>query len=225
MLQNRGLAAKLFNFRATVSKNRCIFTIDNYPKVSGGKMSSNLDKPVDGIKRDENFFYNAIKNTQAIIQSVDIKLHVLLGITAILLAQVINVFYSLKFSDGTARVYYAICAIMGLVSVYYTILAIQKIRNPDDNVDRTNTLATSSFYGIPFFRGVNGKVSVREILSAFPQSDEQTLHELAYEFAKLVYIREVKIKRQNCAIRIFIAWIVILLLPMFLTLFQQIHIK
>ena len=175
-------------------------------------MSSILENPTDDAKRDNEFLYHAIKNTQGIIQSVDIKLHVLLGFTAILLAGVIKVFYNLKFSgDASADlVYCATCAIVGLVSAYCTIRAIQTIEKPEDHVDRNATSATS------FFRGTEGSISVSEIINKFPQNDERVCHELAEEFAKLIYIRQVKIKRQKSAIKIFFAWVIILLLPMFL---------
>ena len=185
-------------------------------------MSSNVENTTNTPNHDKEFFYNAIKNTQGIIQSVDIKLHVLLGFTAILLVEVIRVFYSLKSSDDTITclVYCAACAIVGVVSAYYTIRAIQTVKKPDDHVDRTNTLATAFFYGTSFFRGAEGKVSVCEVLSAFPGTDEHAFHELACEFAKLIYIRQIKIERQKCAIKIFFVWVIILLLPMLLITFK-----
>jgi hypothetical protein len=190
---------------------------------SGGSTPSGttpVKTPPDFPETERVFYYNAIQNTQGIIQSIDTKLHILLAFMAVLIVEGAKYFIDNKPPNC---VLYTICISAWLVLSVGTavriISGIRTIHNPDSRVDIEGVSVDDLgfFYGerhfvekgsspsilCNFFCGekyLGKKMRMHDILKQSPKDEDRVLHELVFEYAKLIYIRQTKVNRQKNAI-------------------------
>lgn len=154
------------------------------------------------------FFYKAIENTQKIIQSVDIKLHILLVFLGAQIAIVV------EFGNCVKILPVLLFFFLWIISFLCIISGIVTVNNPDIHIKEDDIPVKGFFYGAYLFNG-DSKMSLSKTLFDSPKNKEQILRELVYEHTKLIYIRELKTKRQRYSVYLFVASVLFSVLFLF----------
>ncbi|MEA4968086.1 MAG: hypothetical protein VB048_08240 [Bacteroidaceae bacterium] len=135
-----------------------------------------------------DFVKTVISDTQDTIRAVDIKTEILLGILVLVMTGIFTCFYN-KFD----------CLILltmffWLISVVLALCVLYPFDNPCNGVKNPNLKGL--FYGISFMK--KGKIDNDALYSDIKElSETDLLKELVFDFSKLIYIRDRKIKKFN----------------------------
>jgi hypothetical protein len=160
---------------------------------------SNIDMKIDFIKI-------AIADTQDTIRAIDIKVEIVLGILVLVMTGI--------FTNLPDRSHFCLVAaimsflLLSAISVIYTLSAVN---NPAKNVcvDKTKYKNICGlFYGAKYI--LDGKVDCDKFFFDInSKSGRDLLNELTFDFMKLIYIRNRKIKGQKWAFRFAIITIIL----------------
>jgi F0F1-type ATP synthase assembly protein I len=165
----------------------------------------NFDTKIDFIK-------TSISDTQNTIRAIDIKVEIILGILVLVMT---GLFTNLPYSNY----FYFVLVIMILLflSVVSIFITLRAINNPMEDICMKDTFKNISgiFYGAKYISGKQVDCD-RLIKDTYSKSEKDLLEELLFDFSKLIYIRNRKLKWQELsfifAILTVIAYVVFLLI-------------
>ena len=170
------------------------------------------------------FIEAAIKDTQATIRAIDVKVAALIAAILVPLANVNRIFGHINHFCGLSpKVLCLAVAAIFLASWAIALVALTRaigaIDNPATHIINTNQL-TGSFYAGGLYKiGLLDVFLNREVIKAskdpasflatVPNDAAAIENELAFEHMKLVYIREMKLNRLSWGLRFAFIWFVL----------------
>ncbi|GAB6263668.1 hypothetical protein [Photobacterium sp. R1] len=161
---------------------------------------------MENEQRKVEFLYQSIADTQQTIRATDVKLgflFVLFLSPMIGFNEIFKVFNNLK--EVSDMYYYAslFTATLWIFGLYCLLLAVKSIVNP--SLEETNTSAKGRFYNGDLFHfnffdnlvtfPIKPIVQPTDFTNQLPSNVNAVIDELSIEVYKLVYIRDVKIRR------------------------------
>ncbi len=176
-----------------------------------------------------SFLYHSISDMQSTIRSIDTKLGFILILNIIPITNIDKIYSCISQVMNTADLcalkiltilIMILCAIHWLLACICTYRGITSIDNPKTHVSRAHGHAEGSYYtgGLfslnfvdAFFNksSITSKKTFSEYRKDIPESNDQTLNELAFDKMKLVYIRDMKLNRQKWAFRLTAYWVML----------------
>jgi hypothetical protein len=172
----------------------------------------------------QEFIVRAIEDTQATIRALDVKLGVLLTGYLLPFSNPGHIWEHFKHLSEILPCF--IGQLMGisfmllwLAVVYILIKGLSPVDNPSRHLLEVESLKGSFYRGglynlelIDSFVNrisVQSKINLKNIVSQLPSTDDEFENELAFEQMKVIYIREIKIKRFTTAFHISIVWLAV----------------
>ncbi len=163
------------------------------------------------------YLYNSILDIQGTIRAIDAKFFATIALLILPITQLpmlVTVFK--KIHEASSFFGFAILCVFALswlVSFVFTVTGIRSIENPSSFVKSENVKISGNFYGAEYFKiswfqllftkGIEPKtIKEMEFTRVNGMDESLIIQELAYEQAKLVFIRDLKIKRQRYALNL-----------------------
>lgn len=170
------------------------------------------------------FILAAINDTQAIIRAVDVKVAALLTGMLIPLSSLGKMWSHLSniysFSQSNAVFFVgAVFFLIWLITVFSLVRTMSAIDNPASHIVNSSG-CKGAFYGGGLYEfGWLDVVLNRSIVKAgkdvasfsrdYPVTENEIESELSFEHMKLIYIREIKLHRFKCSMRIATMWLLL----------------
>lgn len=161
---------------------------------------------MENEQRKVEFLYQSIADIQQTIRATDVKLGFLFVVflaPMIGFSEIFNVFKELKAASDLYLYASLGIAFIWIFGLYSLFLAVKSIVNP--SLVGTNTSAKARFYNGDLFSyslidnlanfPITPNVQTEEFTNQLPSSITSLIDELSIEVFKLVYIRDVKIRR------------------------------
>lgn len=180
----------------------------------------------------QEFLIKAIEDTQATIRALDVKLGALLTACLLPFSNLGRIWAHFKHLSEMLPC--SLGPLMGIsflllwtASLYVLVKGLSAIDNPSRHVLAT-TPQKGSFYRGGLYKtalidsfanrkSVQSTISLQSIISQLPSTDDEFENELAFEQMKVIYIREMKVKRFTTAFRISIIWLTVAALSFFIS--------
>lgn len=176
---------------------------------------------------NREFIYAAISDTQEIIRTIDSKIEMLLLFLIIpmtglpgLLAQAKNLWsaHPSCASHGAIAVVLLVFVVTWFLAFYCSFRTLSSISNPSTRIRKPcgarGTFYRGGEYAVGFWdvfvnrSKVVSKSTTQDVVESLPGDDGVLLCELAAEQLKVIYIRDIKIIRQQWAYKFAFAWII-----------------
>lgn len=172
----------------------------------------------------QEFILKAIEDTQATIRSLDVKLGALLTACLLPFSSLGRIWAHFKHLSETLPC--ILGPLMGisflllwLAALYVLVKGLSAIDNPSRHVLGAGS-AKGSFYRGGLYKvelidsfanrtSVQSTISLQNAISQLPSTDDEFENELTFEQMKVIYIREIKIKRFTTAFYISIVWLAV----------------
>ena len=167
-----------------------------------------------------NFLYGSISDIQSTIRAVDVKagfLFVVIFIPVGSLSDIVVVFKSMSMLSQSFLALSLLVAALWVLSVYVLFKTVVAISNPADHVK--GTVPHGSFYGADqyslksidylFNFPIKSNFSLSEEVAKLPGTENKLVEELVFEKMKIIYIRDIKIKRLSLCFRLVLSWLLL----------------
>lgn len=168
-------------------------------------------------KRD--FLYQSISDIQQTIRAIDVKIgfmFVVLLLPLPVLEDIYKCISHYKQSSPTFFIFTIATIIAWLLSFFFLMVSVIALSSPSSHVQGAENLkgtfyesnlynlkSVDAFINFP----IKSNLNISEILTNLPTSEETLLRELAFEKAKLAYIRDIKILRSSYCIYLVPVWL------------------
>jgi hypothetical protein len=167
------------------------------------------------------FIVAAIKDTQATIRAIDVKVAALLVVILAPFASISRIFAHIQhISDQSPRWIYIFLVVTFLAAWAFALIslvrAIGAIDNPSKHLINTNSVTGSFYAGGLYEFGVLDVFLNRSVIKAstdpqnfaekIPTTVAEIESELVFEQMKLAYIRDVKVHRLNWGLQFSSVW-------------------
>lgn len=160
-----------------------------------------------------DFILSSISDIQSAIRAIDNKLIALLVLLMLPITKLdVLIAVFAKIIDWSVFYGYSILLIfvtVWLLGFISTLLGILSIENPSKHIKNADSV-DGLFYGgkrfqikkkqVLFSKKISSKEELSSIIKSFNISNESIFEELVFEQTKLIFIRDLKIKRQKIAI-------------------------
>lgn len=167
------------------------------------------------------FLYAAIADSQATIRATDAKLGVLMLFLAIPATKLGIIYAKIVFLLEHPNVWVSrfmpllilAFAITWVISFWAAMRAIMAIDNPATRIEGS---AQGVFYGAGLFQPTLKEIlmntpttrcNLEQFIDRLPHDSASVVKELAFELAKLIYIRTIKMHRLTLAYKLGLTWI------------------
>jgi hypothetical protein len=161
---------------------------------------SNKNENININNRIE-FLKASIADAQDTIRSIDIKMEIILGIIVLIIG---GMFSNIETCSNN---FFLILTIMvSFLTIGAILLTLLSKNNPIKHVkiDRiTHNNICSAFFGNSYINNTDQTVDFDKLLmDVCGMSDDDLLKELLFDFSKLIYIRDSKLKKQIWVFRL-----------------------
>lgn len=170
------------------------------------------------MEKTIEFLYKAIADSQATVRAIDVKLGFLFIIIFAPLFSIDKLYpliNSIAHTSTPALVMTVAIGVIWALSVFSQFMALMPISNPANRVVGGGNLGI--FFGGDLYslsmadaflnlRSTPSR-SLDDDVNALPKDDDSIIKELAFEKAKLTYIKIVKMKRADVSTKLILSWL------------------
>jgi hypothetical protein len=169
-----------------------------------------------------NFLYAAIADTQATIRAIDVKVGAILVAILLPVQNFSRIFSHLNAialppSPMWSQALAVLFIVVWLAALIVLVKALAAIDNPAKHIVNSNSATGVFFAGGLYPLGILDAFFNRSVIRASKKSDafagqlpstlDEVVNELTFEHMKLVYIREIKLKRLYWGLRLSEIWL------------------
>ena len=170
------------------------------------------------LKGRIEFLYHAIDDTQSTIRAIDIKIGFLFVVIVLPMTKLSSIYSNCMLLIDCSCWYwlivgaFAVSWFLAVVTLFTSLVSISDPRKHIPDVSANGCFYDGGLFNFCLFDffinfPVKSSKTMQDFIFALPCDDDAIVKELAFEKMKLVYIREIKIKRSSFCIKMMFLWI------------------
>lgn len=165
-----------------------------------------------------DFLYQSIVDTQSTIRAVDVKIGLLFVVAFLPVAELKEIISTYKALKDVSDLYFYSMLLVGflwVLSVYTLFKSTISISDPKSHI--SGELPKGNFYSRNLFTlsaidnffnfPIKSNQTVDMFSGELPKDENEVIKELSFEKLKVVYIRDVKIKRSSLCGSLIFSWL------------------
>lgn len=165
------------------------------------------------------FLYHAIDDTQSTIRAIDIKIGFLFVVIVLPMTKLSSIYSNCMLLLMSCSCWYwlivgafAVSWFLAVVTLFTSLVSISDPRKHIPDVSANGCFYDGGLFNFCLFdffinSPVKSTKTMQDFILGLPGNDDAIVKELAFEKMKLVYIREIKIKRSSFCIKMMFLWI------------------
>jgi hypothetical protein len=171
------------------------------------------------MEQRTDFLYASLGDIQGTIRAIDVRigfLLILLFAPMAVIDKIVDGYSDLIGFNILLKLVSILDIAAWLLAMLFLFLSVSAISNPANHVRGKDKLG--SFYGGGLFpisivdaiynRNIESVRTVEDEISTLPQSEDEIISSLTYERMKLIYIRDIKMRRFSVGLSASAIWVV-----------------